>query len=169
MKRQLLSIILSCALCLGLFPQTAFAADGGVGSGGDIYENTTDISQIFGNNNATLDPSTNTITLINNVTVSSSVQFKSGEWTLNLNNYTLRGKNGEVNQDGTHAVRVENGTLTIQGPGTLYGGDGGLCGGSLTSREGWDGSALYVTSDGVVEIGADVTIKNKGSDNANTT
>ena len=92
------------------------------GNGGEINADTNtqeQIDTIFGAGNAALTDG-HTITLKNDVTVISSVQFKSGEWTLDLGGHTLKGNKGEDKRGdvlagpGICPVTVTGGTLTVR-------------------------------------------------------
>lgn len=134
-RKRILSVILSGAMVLGLFPVTAMAADSATittGSSEDV------IKSAFDNKVTVRDT---TITLTDDVTLTSPVKFDGGEWTLDLSTHTLSGANGGENSDGSPAIIVNYADLTLQGSGKVVGGAGGNGkeGGYNYGTRGWAG------------------------------
>lgn len=94
--------------------------------GGGV-SNSTDaaaVESIFGGN-AEKDPRGQYITLTDDVTLGQEVMFSGGDWTLDLNGYTLSLAEG---LSVSHAVKCVDGTLTITdgyGGGGVDGGEAG--------------------------------------------
>lgn len=82
------------------------------------------VESIFGGN-AEKDPRGQYITLTDDVTLGQEVMFSGGDWTLDLNGYTLSLAEGLL---VSHAVKCVDGTLTITdgyGGGGVDGGEAG--------------------------------------------
>ena len=139
-RKRILSVILSGAMVLGLFPVTAMAAVSATITTGSTEE----AIQAAFDNKVTV--SGTTITLTNNVTLNSPVEFAGGEWTLDLATFTLSGANGGENSAGSPAIIVNYADLTLQGSGSVVGGAGG---------NGREGRYNYGTRGGAGGNGAD--------------
>lgn len=147
-RKRILSVILSGAMVLGLFPVTAMAADSATITTGSTVES---IQAAFDNKVTVSDT---TITLTDDVTLTSPVKFAGGEWTLDLSTHTLSGAKGDLNSDGSPAIIVNHANLTLQGSGSVVGGAGGTGG----QENEWNGLAGGNGADAIQATGGKLTV-----------
>ena len=175
MKKRFLAILLCLCMVAALLPATVFAA--ATGSGGTV--GATGIDTIFGSGGATL--SGTAITLSDNVTVGTTVEFASGTWTLDLAGHTLAAGSAsypaitisgaavtimDSSTDGIGAIKGANGNSSRINGGTavlVTGGSLTLSGGSVTGGNG--GEDVICSNggsggDGISASGIDISISN---------